>query len=138
NPMKRALRIDKIRLAALEATLRLYRDPDRLAKRLPTIRLLARPKEEIEGLAHRLAPILSGKLGNAFRADVVSCKSQVGSGALPMETIPSAGLAIKPIAARGTGRRLSSLAGALRRLPVPVIGRIAEDSLILDLRCLED
>src|SRR5207248_11726163 len=117
---------------------RLYRDPDRLAKRLPTVRLLARPEEELERLAHRLAPIVAGKLGPTFRVDVISCKSQIGSGALPLETIASAGLAIKPIAARSTGRRLLSLAGALRRLPVPVIGRMAEGSLILDLRCLED
>jgi L-seryl-tRNA(Ser) seleniumtransferase len=138
NPMKRALRVDKIRLAALEATLRLYRDPDRLAQRLPTLRLLARPRTAIEALAHRLAPALAARLGSGFTVGVVACTSQIGSGALPLEAVASAGLAIRPADARGAGRALSTLAAALRRLRIPVIGRIEDQSLILDLRCLED
>ncbi|MEZ5831800.1 MAG: L-seryl-tRNA(Sec) selenium transferase [Dongiaceae bacterium] len=138
NPMKRALRLDKIRMAALEATLKLYRDPDRLAHRLPTIRLLARPKAEIEALAGRVVPLLTARLGGAYQAQVAPCASQIGSGALPLETVPSAGIAIKPAASRGQGRALTSLADALRKLPIPVIGRIADGSLMLDLRCLED
>jgi L-seryl-tRNA(Ser) seleniumtransferase len=138
NPMKRALRVDKIRLAALEATLKLYRDPDRLAARLPTIRLLARPRAEIEAVAHRLAPALAARLGADYGVEPVLCDSQIGSGALPLETVPSAGLAIRPAGARGQGRALEALAAALRDLPMPVIGRIAEGALMLDLRCLED
>jgi len=138
NPMKRALRVDKIRLAALEATLKLYRNPDRLAECLPTIRLLGRPKAEIETLAHRVAPAIAMGLGDAFKVAVVDCVSQIGSGALPLEAVPSAGLAIRPPDARAAGRALAALAGALRRLPVPVIGRIEDQALILDLRCLED
>jgi L-seryl-tRNA(Ser) seleniumtransferase len=138
NPMKRALRVDKIRMAALEATLKLYRDPDRLTERLPTIRLLARPRAEIEALAGRVAPLIAAKLGDAYQVEIIACASQIGSGALPLETVPSAGIVIKPSAARGQGRALTVLATALRNLPVPVIGRIAESSLILDLRCLED
>lgn len=138
NPMKRALRVDKIRMAALEATLRLYRDPDRLAKRLPTIRLLARPKAEIEALAGRIAPLLEARLGDAYQVETIACASQIGSGALPLETLPSAGIAIRPAASRGQGRALTALATALRTLPLPVIGRVAEGTFILDLRCLED
>jgi L-seryl-tRNA(Ser) seleniumtransferase len=138
NPMKRALRIDKIRLAAIEATLRLYRDPDRLALRLPTLRALARPTAEIEAMARRLAPQAAARLGAAWRVDAVACSSQVGSGAVPVDTLPSAGLAIRPAVARGAGRALEGLAADLRRLPMPVIGRIAEQALVLDLRCLED
>lgn len=138
NPMKRALRVDKIRLAALAATLRLYRNPDRLAEELPTIRLLARPQPAIKAMAHRLLPIVAAKLEAGFRVEVVDCASQIGSGALPLETMPSAGLAIRPRAERGAGRALGRLAAAFRHLPVPVIGRVEDGAQILDLRCLED
>lgn len=137
NPMKRALRVDKIRLAALEATLKLYRDPERLTARLPTLRLLARGRDELrargEALASRIKQILSG----TYTVAVVDCASQIGSGALPTETLPSAALAIRP-ADRESGSRPESLAAALRRLPVPIIGRIENQALMLDLRCLED
>jgi L-seryl-tRNA(Ser) seleniumtransferase len=138
NPMKRALRVDKIRLAAIEATLKLYRDPDRLAAQLPTIRLLTRPRKDIEALARRLAPVLASELGDAFSVELIECASQVGSGALPLETVPSAGLAIRPTAKHAAGRALSGLAAGLCRLDIPVIGRIEDQALILDLRCLDD
>jgi L-seryl-tRNA(Ser) seleniumtransferase len=138
NPMKRALRLDKIRLAAIEATLRLYRDPDRLAERLPTLRMLARPRGEIEALAERVAPALAAAVGPRFTVAAIACASQIGSGALPTETIPSAGLAVRATAARGTGRALAALAAAFRDLDRPVIGRIEDDAFVLDLRCLED
>ncbi|HXZ01691.1 MAG TPA: L-seryl-tRNA(Sec) selenium transferase [Stellaceae bacterium] len=137
NPLKRALRVDKIRLAALEATLRLYRDPDRLAERLPTLRLLARPAVDIEEAARRLALRLQAAVGSAFTVEVVACRSQIGSGALPVETIASAGLAVRPARRRGGGA-LEALAAALRELPIPVLGRIEQQRLLLDLRCLED
>jgi L-seryl-tRNA(Ser) seleniumtransferase len=138
NPLKRALRIDKMRLAALEATLKLYRDPDRLAERLPTLRLLTRPAGDIAGMARRLRPVMRAKLAEAFSVDVADCRSEIGSGALPRETIPSAGLMIRPIARRGAGRALAGLAASLRRLPTPVIGRVENHALLLDLRCIED
>jgi L-seryl-tRNA(Ser) seleniumtransferase len=137
NPLKRALRIDKIRLAALEATLKLYRDPERLALRLPTLAALARPREDIEAAARRLLPAFAARLGAQVEVTVVACASQVGSGAVPVATLPSAALALRPRKPR-SGRALRELAGALRRLPLPIIGRIAEDALLLDLRCLDD
>ncbi len=138
NPLKRALRIDKARLAALEATLKLYRDPDRLASRLPTLRLLTRPAADIAALARRLRPAMQERLGDGFTVDAMECESEIGSGALPRQTMPSAGLAIRPVARRGAGRVLADLSASLRRLPTPVIGRIENDGLILDLRCLDD
>jgi L-seryl-tRNA(Ser) seleniumtransferase len=136
NPIKRALRLDKIRLAALEATLKLYRDPARLAERLPTFRLLARKAEEIEAQARRLLPEISARVAGYFTVSVEPCRSQIGSGALPLETIASVALAFRPVVE--TGEALAQLAGALRRLAMPVIGRTSEGALLLDLRCLED
>ncbi len=136
TPMKRALRVDKIRLAALEATLKLYLDPDRLARRLPTLRLLTRQPAEMAAVAARVRPVLAAKLGDAFAIEERACKSQIGSGALPLETLASTALALIP--ADGSGRRLAALADALRRLPVPVVGRVEDGALLLDLRCLED
>ncbi len=138
NPLKRALRIDKIRLAAIEATLQLYRDPERLAMRLPTLRALARRHDEIAACARRLEQPVAAQLPDRFQVEVVPCTSQIGSGAAPVETLHSAGLAIRPAGARRAGRALAGLTAALRRLPVPVLGRVTEQALLLDLRCLED
>jgi len=136
NPMKRALRVDKIRLAALEATLRLYRDPDRLAARLPTLRLLTRKADAIRARAETLAGPVWLAVGAAYHVEVADCASQIGSGALPTQTLPSAGLAIRAV--DGSGTRLNALSAALRALTVPVIGRIEDNALVLDFRCLED
>jgi L-seryl-tRNA(Ser) seleniumtransferase len=132
NPMKRALRVDKIRLAAIEATLKLYRDPARLAERLPTLRMLTRSRDEIEAQARRMLPHVAEALGGDFAVEICECQSQIGSGALPLETIASAGLAI---ASKRKGRELERLSALLRELPRPVIGRIEKDRLVLDLRC---
>ena len=136
NPLKRALRLDKIRLAALEAVLRLYADPDRLALRLPTLRLLTRSRAEIAALAERVLPALAQARDGIAGVALAETKSQIGSGALPVSLLPSAGLALTPL--RGTGAAVEMLARHLRSLPVPVIGRIEAGRVILDLRCLED
>ena len=134
NPLKRALRLDKIRLAALEATLKLYADPDRLCLRLPALRLLARPQSEIADAASRLLPALAAALGDKATAAVIETKSQIGSGALPVSLLGSAGLALRP----APGISVESLARAFRALPIPLIGRIEGGRLVLDLRALED
>ncbi|MFC7053627.1 L-seryl-tRNA(Sec) selenium transferase [Hansschlegelia quercus] len=136
NHLKRALRLDKLRLAALEATLKLYRDPDRLAGRLPTLALLTRPPEALKAQAARLLPALARAVGADYETAVTDTRSQIGSGALPLETIPSGGFAIRALL--GGSSALIALAAAFRALSVPVIGRIAEDRLVLDLRALDD
>jgi len=137
NPLKRALRLDKIRLAALEAVLRLYADPDRLAQRLPVLRLLARPQDEIKALGERLLPTVERVLQDIAEVTLVQTKSQIGSGALPVSLLPSAALALRPRPQR-SGAAVETLARALRTLPIPVIGRIEMGRVLLDLRCLED
>ncbi|MFO1405611.1 MAG: L-seryl-tRNA(Sec) selenium transferase [Azonexus sp.] len=137
NPLKRALRVGKTTLAALEATLRLYRDPDRLRERLPTLRLLSRPADAIAATGERLLPAVQAALGAFATASVEPCASQIGSGALPVERLASAALVLRPTARR-PGKALLALEAAFRALPVPVIGSIREDAYRLDLRCLEE
>jgi L-seryl-tRNA(Ser) seleniumtransferase len=131
NPLKRALRLDKVRLAALEATLRLYADPEKLVQRLPTLRALARAPTEIHAQAERLLPALAQALGPGWQAGIKPVRGQIGSGALPVDLLPSFALSVK-------GRGLDKLAEAFRRLPIPVIGRIQDETLLLDLRTLDD
>ena len=135
NPLKRALRLDKVTLAALEATLQLYRNPDELVSTLPTLRLLTRAENDIRQQADRLGPNVSSHLGDSYRVETASVSSQIGSGALPVEVLPSAALSITAV--NGEDEPLRSLAKRLRQLPKPVIGRLHNGALLLDLRCLE-
>src|SRR4029077_19876259 len=91
-----------------------------------------------EAAAQRLLPVVAAKLGDGFDVAIAACTSQIGSGALPTETVPSAGLAMRPRAAKRGGRLLTVLSISLRRLQVPVAGGIENGALILDLRCLDD
>ena len=134
NPMKRAMRADKLTLAALGSILPMYRDPTRLSERLPALRLLARSREDIEAQARRLLPPVASALEGAAEVSVVPCRSQIGSGALPVEALASVALALRPRRGKGLGR----LSSAFRALPLPVLGRVADQALLFDLRCLED
>lgn len=137
NPLKRALRVGKITLAALAPILQLYRSPERLAERLTTMRLLTRSEGEIKQQAEGLIAVLQQWVGGSFEVVAASMMSQIGSGAMPVEQLPSYGLTIRYVGSGRPGRHLIALEERLRRLAKPVIGRIAEDTLCLDLRCLE-
>ena len=137
NPMKRALRVDKVTLAALAATLRLYANPDALRDRLPTLRLLCRPLNDIKAAAERLSPALQNQLGDKLAVAITPCRGQIGSGSLPVESLSSFALTITSTG-RKSGGVLKRLAASFRSLPIPVLGRIGENALHFDLRCLED
>lgn len=139
NPLKRALRVDKITMAALASIMNLYRDPHRLKTRIPLLRDLARPLEEIDLLANRLMPIFCDQLKHRAEVKIEDCKSQIGSGALPLDLLASKAIVLKPLAQRGcSDLALQELAMDFRQLPMPVIGRIHDGKLIFDLRCLQD
>jgi L-seryl-tRNA(Ser) seleniumtransferase len=140
HPLKRALRVGKLPLAALESVLMLYRTPERLAERLPTLRLLRRPAAEIEAQAQRLLTRVQAALAGEYEVNIAAVKSQIGSGALPIDLLPSYALYIRAAHKDGSTRRrgrLGRLERSLRALPRPVLGRLADDTLWLDLRCLE-
>ena len=139
NPLKRALRVDKFTIAALREVLNLHKDPQRLSRRLPMLADLTRPAAEILALGERLLQPVAAALGPAVEVALTECNSQIGSGALPLERLASTALRIAPVAeTNGKDAALRALAGRLRRLPRPVIGRMRDGTLLLDLRCLRD
>jgi L-seryl-tRNA(Ser) seleniumtransferase len=133
NPLRRALRCDKLTLAALAATLRLYLRSSDLGADLPTLRLLRRTPAELESTAKRARAILAERLGADFTIEVVVSASEIGSGALPAEEIESRALII-------THREHSpdAIAVLFRNARPPVIGRITDGAFQLDLRTVED
>ena len=129
NPMARALRVDKLTLAALVATLRLYRDPEKAGTAIPTLRMLGEPAGSVRARAEEILSALGADRASQGRAEVVACTTEVGGGAMPLARVPSYALALRP--ARG---RVEDLARSLRTGPDPVIGRIESGRLLLDLR----
>lgn len=138
HPLKRALRVGKLTLAALEAVLRLYRTPETLQARLTTLRLLTRPADAMRMAAERIQPALQRMAGESFAVTTEPMFSQIGSGALPVDVLPSYGLAVRLASGKRAGGQLNRIEKKLRALQRPVIGRIADGALWLDLRCLEE
>jgi L-seryl-tRNA(Ser) seleniumtransferase len=133
NPLNRALRIDKLTLAALEATLHLYRRPDQALKEIPTLSLLTTSPDTLRRRARRLLRYLDRSNLSSVTMEVLPTASQVGGGALPLSSLPSSALALLPL--RGT---VNDLELYLRSNPVPIIGRIEKDRFLLDLRTIQE
>jgi L-seryl-tRNA(Ser) seleniumtransferase len=133
NPLRRALRCDKLTLAALEATLRLYRTSADLAADLPTLRWLTRPLAELEGLGAQAVALLQRALGPAYDVRVVDSEAEIGSGAQPTETLASKAVAITHATVSA-----DAIAARFRASQPPIVGRISQDQFLLDLRCIGD
>ncbi|MFI5233285.1 MAG: L-seryl-tRNA(Sec) selenium transferase [Gemmatimonadales bacterium] len=127
NPLARALRVDKLTLAALEATLALYRDPARAVSEIPALAMLTAPVMALEARAGRLVATLAANGVPPAVARVVRTSATVGGGAFPGASIPSAAVAL------ATGAP-ESLEAKLRAGTVPVIARISDGTVVLDLR----
>jgi L-seryl-tRNA(Ser) seleniumtransferase len=136
NPLKRALRLDKMTLAALSEVLKLYRDPLGVLQKLPTLRYLTRSLADMQAQAERLIPPLQAALADTYRVGSKRSYSQIGSGALPVETLESIAIFITPVVPCDSALR--DLSAALRALPHPVVGRTRKGELLLDLRCMDN
>ena len=129
NPLCRALRVDKVTLAGLEATLRLYRDPERALSEIPTLRMLAADPESLHAHAADLRDALTLALEPlGLRTSIVETEGAVGGGTFPGTGLPS--WAVRIEVAEGVDR----LAGALRSGAPPVVARIVDDAILLDVR----
>lgn len=134
NPLARAVRIDKLTLAALEATLRLYLDEGRAFSHIPVLRALAMPLQEIEQRARRLCDRIAALASGHLDVSVIDGTSEVGGGALPLESIPT-----RLVAVQAAHLTAPVLEGRLRRTDPPVMVRIKDDRIVLDPRTvLED
>ncbi len=129
NPLKRALRPDKLTLAALSATLRLYRRSPALAAELPTLRWLTRPRAEMDAIAAQALPLLQARLGEGFAITIEDAGAQIGSGALPEEELPS-----RVIAICHPQFSAEKIAARFRASDPPILGRIRDGAFLLDLR----
>jgi L-seryl-tRNA(Ser) seleniumtransferase len=133
NPLARAFRIGKMTIAAMEATLRLFRDPEKLREKHPVYRMFSLRPEEIEVRIKKALEILQTQIPDAAEFSVVEGGSQVGSGSVPVQTLPTKLLALKP-------RNLSAedLARKLRHHHPPIFPRVQKDAVLLDYRTIQE
>jgi L-seryl-tRNA(Ser) seleniumtransferase len=133
NPINRALRIDKLTLAALESTLRHYRNIDREMDSIPTLRMLTLSLAHIESKARTLAEMLGNISDTRLSVSLIDTSSKPGGGSLPLLTLPSKGLGVKV-----QGFSANTVEEQMRNHEIPIIGRIEEDLFIMDLRTILD
>lgn len=133
NPLKRALRCDKMTLAALEATLRLYRFSAAPEREIPTLRYLLRPVDELRVVGERAIPLLQTRLGVDWSFELVASDAEAGSGSQPDVPIPSLAIAV-----RAAGKSAAAVDRLFRAAAPPVVGRIRDDVFLLDLRLIDD
>jgi L-seryl-tRNA(Ser) seleniumtransferase len=129
NPLNRALRVDKLTLAGLESTLRVYLDPERVMKILPALSMLTCPPEELERRARRFQRKLSRDFSSVCSVRLKEENSQVGGGALPLQELPTRVVALRPLKLSAT-----SLEERMRKNTPPVIVRMKEEEILLDMR----
>jgi L-seryl-tRNA(Ser) seleniumtransferase len=133
NPLARAVRIDKLCLAALEATLRLYRDPEVARREVPILRMLAEPAEAVAARARRILDRVAPAAGRALKLTQEPGTSEVGGGALPLEAIPTALLAVER-----AGLSAAAVEARLRAHEPPILVRIKDDRVLIDCRTVQD
>ncbi|KAF0121526.1 MAG: L-seryl-tRNA(Ser) seleniumtransferase [bacterium] len=133
NPLNRALRIDKLTLAALESTLRIYMEGERAVEGIPTLRMLTMPLQEIEKRAKSLYRRLRKDSSGNFHIEIKDDNSKVGGGALPLQDLPTKVISIKPVHLSVEG-----LEEGLRNYNPPIIARIDDARLLLDVRTLQE
>ena len=133
NHLQRALRCGKLTLAALEATLRRYRQSPNIVDEIPTLRAFTRPVAEVRAMGEQLLPKLESVLGKDFHLSLQDSTSQIGSGALPTEELPTVVITIE-----NAKLSANAIAKRFRQANPPIIGRIQEDKFLLDLRTIFD
>ena len=133
NQLNRALRIDKLTLLALEETLNIYRDERKAIDTIPTLRMICQSYEDLKAKARRILRMISAKDGNNFRVDTVDGMSKVGGGALPLMELHTRILRLNP--REMTAHRINEI---LKACDPPIIVRVEQDSVLLDVRTIQE
>jgi len=133
HPLNRALRIDKMTLAALEATLRHYMDPPAAVREIPTLQMLTAPIQDVNRRARRLLRQVKGVIGGDWSVNVQPDVSEVGAGALPLTKLPT-----QAISLRSARMSATEIEQSFRRHDPAVLGRIQQDRFLLDMRMVQD
>jgi L-seryl-tRNA(Ser) seleniumtransferase len=132
NPLTRALRVDKLTLAALEATLRLYRDEDTAIQAIPTLRMIATDQKTLADRAQGLVQALRANIPESIEVEIMDGSSLVGGGALPTQTLPT-----KLVAISSKEVSAARLGAHFRGYVLPIIGRVEQELFLLDVRTLQ-